>query len=218
MVYANIYNRPMKDVTTDVNNLIKRLDIPKGYMVKLTGETEEMKASFTSMRNAIIAAFLLVYMIMAALFESLWQPFIIMFTIPISLIGVAWSLLITGTSVSAYVLMGVGILGGIVVDNAIVMIDCVNLFVSKGMPREKAVVYASRVRLRPILMTALTTILGLVPMAVLGGEGAELRAPMAITVMGGLTVSTFLTLVVIPTIYLGVLEASERLFKGKKRQ
>jgi HAE1 family hydrophobic/amphiphilic exporter-1 len=86
------------------------------------------------------------------------------------------------------------------------------------MPREKAVVYASRVRLRPILMTALTTILGLVPMAVLGGEGAELRAPMAITVMGGLTVSTFLTLVVIPTIYLGVLEASERLFKGKKRQ
>jgi HAE1 family hydrophobic/amphiphilic exporter-1 len=215
-VFANIYNRPMKDVAGDVNAMIKKMDIPKGYIVKLTGETEEMKASFTSLRNAIIAAFLLVYMIMAALFESLWQPFIIMFTIPISLIGVAWSLFLTRTSISAYVLMGVGILGGIVVDNAIVLIDCVNLFISKGMPVEKAVVYASRIRLRPILMTALTTILGLVPMAFLGGEGAELRAPMAITVMGGLLISTFLTLVVIPSIYLAITNLKDRVFrKGK---
>ncbi|MFA5146582.1 MAG: efflux RND transporter permease subunit [Candidatus Omnitrophota bacterium] len=215
-VYANVYKRALKDVYDDVNAMLKRVDAPKDFTVKLAGETAEMKESFTSLRNAIIAAFLLVYMIMAALFESLWQPFIIMFTIPLSLIGVSWSLFITHTSVSAYVLMGVGILGGIVVDNAIVLIDCVNLFVSKGMPPEKAVVYASKVRLRPILMTAMTTILGLLPMAFLGGEGAELRAPMAITVMGGLLIATFLTLVVIPTIYIYIIDLSGRIFKRKR--
>ncbi|MCX5668387.1 MAG: efflux RND transporter permease subunit [Candidatus Omnitrophica bacterium] len=215
-VYANVYNRATKDVYSDVGGMIKGLSIPKNYMVKLTGETEDMKASFESMRNAIIAAFVLVYMIMAALFESLWQPFIIMFTIPLSLIGVAWALLLTHTSVSAYVLMGVGILGGIVVNNAIVLIDCTNLFISKGMNVKEAVIHASKIRLRPILMTALTTILGLAPMAFLGGEGAELRAPMAITVMGGLLVATFLTLVVIPTLYLGFVETRDKIFKKKK--
>jgi HAE1 family hydrophobic/amphiphilic exporter-1 len=138
-----------------------------------------------------------------------------MFTIPLSLIGVSWALLLTHTSVSAYVLMGVGILGGIVVDNAIVLIDCINLFISKGMPVQKAVIQASSVRLRPILMTALSTALGLLPMALLGGEGAELRRPMAITVMGGLLVATVLTLVVIPTIYIGAVELAARFFKKK---
>ncbi|MCM8761156.1 MAG: efflux RND transporter permease subunit, partial [Candidatus Omnitrophica bacterium] len=217
-IYGNVYNRPMKDVYEDVNTMLKGLNLPKGYYAKLTGETEEMKESFDSMRNAIIAAFLLVYMIMAALFESLWQPFIIMFTIPLSLIGVAIALMVSRTTVSAYVLMGVGILGGIVVNNAIVLIDCINLFKSKGMSDEEAAVNASKIRLRPILMTALTTILGLAPMAFLGGEGAELRAPMAITVMGGLTVATFLTLIVIPTIYVGVVETTNKIFKKKQQQ
>ncbi|MFA6609633.1 MAG: efflux RND transporter permease subunit [Candidatus Omnitrophota bacterium] len=216
LIFANVYKRSSKDVTSDVNNMLNKIVVPKDYSVKLAGETEEMKASFDSMRNAIIAAFLLVYMIMAALFESLTQPFIIMFTIPLSLIGVAWGLLITQTSISAYVLMGVGILGGIVVDNAIVLMDCVNMFVSKGMDIEKAVISATRVRLRPILMTALSTILGLLPMAFLGGEGAELRAPMAITVMAGLLVATFLTLVVIPTVYLWTIDIKNKLFKRKK--
>ncbi|MFA5144364.1 MAG: efflux RND transporter permease subunit [Candidatus Omnitrophota bacterium] len=216
LVYANVYDRPLKDVAADVNAMIAKMTIPKGYIVKLAGESEEMKASFDSMRNAIIAAFLLVYMIMAALFESLWQPLIIMFTIPLGLIGVAWGLFITHTSVSAYVLMGVGILGGIVVDNAIVLIDCINLFRAKGMSLEKAVMTASSVRFRPIMMTALSTALGLLPMAFLGGEGAELRSPMAITVMGGLLVGTVLTLVVIPTIYIVVSERIERIF-GKRK-
>lgn len=214
-IYANVYNRPIKDVVKDVNAIITGLTIPKSYLIKLTGQTEEMKASFDSMRNAIIAAFLLVYMIMAALFESMWQPFIIMFTIPLSLIGVAIALFVTRTSISAYVLMGVGILGGIVVNNAIVLIDYINLLKSKGMTTAEAAIRASKVRLRPILMTALTTILGLVPMAFLGGEGAELRAPIAITVMGGLTIATFLTLIVIPTLYLGVLETASKYFKRR---
>ncbi len=214
-VYANVYDRPVKDVVSDVNQMITNLNIPKGYIVKLTGETEDMKASFSSMQSAIIAAFLLVYMIMAALFESLWQPLIIMFTIPLSLIGVSLGLFFTRTSISAYVLMGVGILGGIVVNNAIVLIDYINLSRSKGMSAQDAAIYSSKVRLRPILMTALTTILGLAPMAFLGGEGAELRSPMAITVMGGLTVATFLTLIVIPTVYLGVIDIAKKIFKKK---
>lgn len=215
LVYANVYHRKLTDVMGDVKVMIERMQIPKGYIVRIAGESEDMKASFDSMRNAIIAAFLLVYMVMAALFESLWQPFIIMATIPLSLIGVSWALLLTHTSISAYVLMGVGILGGIVVDNAIVLMDCVNLFVSKGLPLEQAVRKASSVRLRPIMMTALSTSLGLLPMAFLGGEGAELRRPMAITVMGGLLVATFLTLVVIPTIYLSTAEFANKIFKKK---
>jgi HAE1 family hydrophobic/amphiphilic exporter-1 len=112
--------------------------------------------------------------------------------------------------------MGVGILGGIVVDNAIVLIDCINLFRSKGMDITKAVISATSVRFRPIMMTALATVLGLLPMAFLGGEGAELRSPMAITVMGGLLIGTFLTLVVIPTIYIVVAQWLEKISKKKK--
>ncbi len=214
-VYANVYNRPLKDVYADVDTVLKETDIPKGYIAKLTGETEEMKESFDSMRNAIIAAFLLVYMVMAALFESLWQPFIIMITIPLSLIGVAIGLFITGTSINAYVLIGVGMLGGIVVDNAIVLIDCINLFKSQGMTTRQASEKVTGARLRAVLMTALSSILGLVPMAILGGEGAELRRPMAITVIFGLLVATFLTLTVIPTIYCVSTEFLDRAFKKK---
>lgn len=216
-VYANIYNRPLKDIYADVNAGIKNMSIPKNYYVKLTGENEEMKASFDSLKNAIIAIVLLVYMIMAALFESLWQPFIIMFTIPLSLIGVALGLFVTNTSISVYVLIGIGTLGGIVVDNAIVLMDYINLLVSRGMSERDAAKAAAGARLRAILMTALTTILGLIPMAFLGGEGAELRRPMAITVMSGLLVATFLTIVVIPTIYLSSAELLARLFRKKNK-
>jgi len=214
-VYANIYNRPLKDVYTDINAAIKNMPIPKNYFVKLTGESEEMKASFDSLRNAMIAIVLLVYMIMAAIFESLWQPFIIMFAIPLALIGVALGLFATNTSISVYVLIGVGMLGGIVVNNAIVLMDWINLLRSKGMSKKDAAKAASGARLRAILITALTTVLGLIPMAFLGGEGAELRRPMAITVMSGLLAATFLTIVVIPTIYLSLAELLARVFRKK---
>jgi Cation/multidrug efflux pump len=214
-IYANIYNRPLKDIYSDVDVMIKKMNVPKNYIVKLTGESEEMKTSFESLRNAIIAIVLLVYMVMAALFESLSQPFIIMLTIPLSLIGVALGLFLTNTSINAYVFIGVGILGGIVVDNAIVLMDYINLLKAKGMSSKDAAKVASGARLRAILMTALTTILGLLPMALLGGEGAELRTPLAITVMSGLLVATFLTLIVIPTIYLGVDELLAKIFKKK---
>ncbi|MDD5174328.1 MAG: efflux RND transporter permease subunit [Candidatus Omnitrophica bacterium] len=215
-VYANIYDRPLKDVYGDVNAMIGKLSVPKNYVVKLTGESEDMKASFDSLRNAIIAIILLVYMVMAALFESLLQPFIIMLTVPLALMGVAFGLFVTNTSVSAYVFIGVGILGGIVVNNAIVLMDYINLLRSKGLSVKDAAKAASGARLRAILMTALTTILGLVPMALLSGEGAELRTPMAITVMSGLLIATFLTLVVIPTIYISFDVFLVKILKKKK--
>ena len=160
-----------------------------------------MATSFDSMMLAIGLAVFLVYLVMASQFESLVQPFIIMFTIPFALIGVVLTLLITRTPVSVVVLIGVIMLAGIVVNNAIVLIDYINQLRKQGMGKREAIRQAGQVRLRPILMTTLTTVLGLLPMALGLGEGAELRTPMAVTVIGGLLVGTILTLVVIPTVY-----------------
>jgi HAE1 family hydrophobic/amphiphilic exporter-1 len=172
-----------------------------------------MSESFKSLRFALILAVILVYMIMAAQFESLWQPFIIMFTLPFSLIGVALALLVTHTSLNAIVLMGVIMLGGIVVNNAIVLIDYINTVRREGIEIEEAVRRAGITRLRPILMTTLTTVLGLLPLALGFGEGAELSAPLAITVIGGLSSATFLTLLVIPYFYL----MGQKVFERRKR-
>ena len=210
---ANIFKRPLKDVVSDITKTIESLDIPEDFTVKLTGETEEMKASFDSLKFALIFAIILVYMIMAALFESYWQPFIIMVTVPLALIGVLMALFITGTSINVVALLGLIMLGGIVVNNGIVLIDYLNLLCAKGMPVEEAVMEASKARLRPILMTAMTTILGLIPMAIAIGEGAELRSPLAISVIGGLFMSTFLTLLVVPAVFLLSHEERVKIFK-----
>ncbi len=216
LVYANIFRRNTDEVIKEVGGIINRVDIPSGYpRPKLAGEQEQMKESFSSLVFALLLSVLLIYMIMAAQFESLWQPFLIMFTVPLSVIGVAMALFITGTTVNIVSILGFIILGGIVVDNGIVLIDCVNSLRNEGKSIYDAVVEASAIRLRPILMTALTTILGLLPLAMGIGEGAELQSPLAVTVMGGLLVCTFLTLIVIPTIYLMSEEFFTR-FKEKK--
>jgi HAE1 family hydrophobic/amphiphilic exporter-1 len=186
----------------DVDKGIAGIKISEGYKIVMGGESKEMRDSFNSLVFALILSVILIYMIMASQFENLWQPFVIMFTVPLSLIGVAWALILTHTSLNIVSILGIIILGGIVVDNGIVLIDFVNLSRRKGMRLEEALVYGSKIRLRPILMTAATTVLGLLPLALGIGEGSKLQSPMAITVMGGLTVATFLTLVVIPSIYL----------------
>lgn len=203
LVTANYSGGKFSGVVAGINKRLKDIKIPSGYIVKLGGENEDMGESFASLRFALILSFVLIYMIMAAQFESLWQPFIIMFAVPLSIIGVVLSLLLSGTSISVTVLFGIIILGGIVVNNGIVLMDYVNLLVrEKGMPVNEALVEAGRVRLRPVLMTSLTTILGLVPLAFGIGDDSGIQAPMAVTVMGGLAVSTFLTLLVIPALYL----------------
>ena len=142
------------------------------------------------------------YLVMASQFESLLHPLVIMFTIPLGLIGSALGLLLTGTTISVVVLIGLIMLAGIVVNNAIVLVDYINhLRRSEGLAKIDAVLHAGTARFRPILMTTSTTVLGLLPMALGLGEGAEIRAPMAITVIGGLLVSTLLTLVLIPVVY-----------------
>lgn len=202
LVSANIYKRALDKVMTDVDAALAGIKVPEGYKIKAGGESKEMGDSFQSLIFALVLSVVLIYMIMASQFENLWQPFVIMFTVPMSLIGVVWALIITNTSLNIVSILGVIILGGIVVDNGIVLIDFVNVSRKEGMKLEEALVYGSKVRLRPILMTAATTILGLVPLAMGIGEGAKLQAPMAITVIGGLTIATFLTLAVIPSIYL----------------
>ncbi len=171
------------------------------YIIEITGERKKMQESFSSLIFVIILSILFVYMIMASQFESFWQPFIVIFTLPLSFIGVAIIMFMTGTQLSVIVLLGIIMLGGIVVNNGIVLISHYNSVEEREQMNLKTAVEASSTRLRPVLMTAVTTILGLIPMAVAGGEGAEFRAPLAITVIGGLLISTFLTLFVVPAVY-----------------
>jgi HAE1 family hydrophobic/amphiphilic exporter-1 len=211
MVFAGVAGQKLADVSADVSKMLGGMKFESGYRVKLAGESEEMKKSFASLQFALILSIVMVYMIMAAQFESITQPLIILFTVPLSLIGVLVALFVTNTSISVVALLGVIMLGGIVVNNGIVLIDYTNILMQKGKPMYDAVIEASTARLRPIIMTALTTILGLLPMAVAVGRGSELRAPMAIAVMGGLIFSTFLTLVVIPSIFIIESEVREKL-------
>lgn len=212
LVTANIADRALDKVITDVGLLLQgiekeRIEEPgskdkeKDIMLALSGESQQMNESFKSLRFALILSILLVYMIMAAQFESLWQPFVIMFTVPLSLIGVFIALFLTHTPISVVVMLGVIILGGIVVNNGIILIDSINSMREKGVELIEAVVESGRTRLRPILMTTMTTVLGLLPLALGIAEGSELQSPMAITVMGGLIVSTILTLFVVPSAY-----------------
>jgi len=214
LITANVFRRSLNEVIADIKEKLKSYHNISDYSVILSGETQKIRESFKSLRFALILALILVYMIMAAQFESLWQPFIIMFTIPLSLIGVALGLLITHTSLNAIVLMGVIMLGGIVVNNGIVLIDFVNrLRREEKVESVEAVIRGGKTRIRPILMTSLTTILGLFPLALGVGEGADLSAPLAITVIGGLTTATFLTLLVIPNFYL----IGEKIFERKNK-
>jgi hydrophobic/amphiphilic exporter-1 (mainly G- bacteria), HAE1 family len=214
MMTANVAGRPVDKVIEDVNKTIdsvmvshadmKKLaarQVEKDFTIRLAGENQEMKESFLSLMFALILSVLLVYMVMAAEFESFWQPFVIMFTVPLSMIGVNWVLFITHTPISVMVMLGVITLGGVVVNNGIVLIDKINVLRNEGKDLITAVSQAGANRLRPIMMTSFATVLGLLPLALGLGEGSELQAPMAITVMGGLTICTFLTLYVIPAVY-----------------
>ncbi len=210
---ANTYGRNFNQIILEINNVIRSIhnQIPRDYSLDLVGEQQRMKESFHSLAFALILALIVVYMIMAGEFESLWQPFLIMFTIPLSLIGVAAALFITRTPLNSIAYLGIIMLGGIAVNNGIVLIDFVNVLRKQGYSVYEALVEASKARLRPILMTSLTTILGVLPLALGIGEGAELWAPLAITVMGGLISATFLTLIFIPALYLTMVERFERI-------
>ena len=202
VISANIQGRDLGSVVADIESRLADMAMPEGFGLSMGGQNEEMVRSFDSMKFAIFLAIFLVYLVMASQFESLLHPFVIMFTIPLGLVGSISALLITGETINVVVLIGLIMLAGIVVNNAIVLIDYVNqLRRESGMKKLEAVLRAGELRLRPILMTTSTTVLGLLPMALGLGEGAEIRAPMAITVIGGLILSTMLTLIIIPVVY-----------------
>ena len=202
VVTANLKGRSLGSAIGEVKELINNRSGEDQLDIELGGQNKEMEVSFNSMMFALGLAIFLVYLVMASTFESFLHPFVILFTIPLSLIGVVAGLLLTGTTITVIVLIGSVMLAGIVVNNSIVLIDAINRLRRSGSGKLEAVLAAGHLRLRPILMTTLTTILGLVPMALSWGEGAELRTPLAITVISGLLFSTFITLVVIPSAYM----------------
>ncbi|MBI3539336.1 MAG: efflux RND transporter permease subunit, partial [Candidatus Eisenbacteria bacterium] len=201
VVSANLKGRDLSSAAADIQTTLASLAVPPGAKVALAGQNRELAESFGSLRFAILLAVFLVYLVMASQFESLLHPFVIMFTLPMALIGVVATLLVTGTAVSVMVLIGMVVMAGIVVNNGIVLIDYTKRLRARGLSKVEALVEAGQVRMRPILMTTLTTVLGLVPMALGVGEGAALRAPLAITLIGGMISSTILTLVVLPVVY-----------------
>jgi len=201
VVGGNLSGRDMGAVAEDVRAKIKALALPMGVSAALSGQEEELQQSFRSLALAMGLAIFLVYLVMASQFESFLHPFVIIFTLPLGAIGVILALAVTGHTINVVAIIGAVMLAGIVVNNAIVLIDAVNQRRRSGAPLDEALTGAGLARLRPILMTSATTIFGLMPMALGLGEGAELRAPLAVTVIGGLTVATALTLIVIPVVY-----------------
>lgn len=201
LVTANLNFGDLGTAAEEIQQIIDDTAIPPALTARVAGQNEEMANSFQSLLFALVLSIFLVYLVMASQFESLLHPFIILFTIPLALIGVIFGLWVTGSSISVVVFIGLILLAGIVVNNAIVLIDLINQLRAKGMDKIEAIKEGGKSRLRPILMTTLTTTLGLLPLAIGFGDGAELRAPMAITVIFGLVVSTLLTLVVIPAMY-----------------
>lgn len=177
VIAGNLSGRDMGSVAADIRSAIRGMALPLGVTAGLSGQEEEMQRSLRSLLLALALAAFLVYLVMASEFESLLHPFVVMFTLPLGAIGAIAALALTGLSINVVALIGIVMLSGIVVNNAIVLIDNVNQLRQEGRPKQEALLEAGQKRLRPILMTSLTTVLALTPMAIGLGEGAELRAP-----------------------------------------
>jgi HAE1 family hydrophobic/amphiphilic exporter-1 len=201
IVSANLRYGDLGSAVAEINHIVANNPLAAGVKVHVGGQSEELDSSVKSLMFALGLAIFLVYLVMASQFESLLHPFVIMFSIPLAAVGAVLALKLTNSPVSVVVFIGLIMLVGIVVKNAIVLIDRVNQLREAGVAKRDAIAQGAESRLRPIVMTTLCTLIGFSPLAIGVGEGAEVRAPMAITVIGGLAVSTLLTLVVIPVVY-----------------
>ena len=210
-ITANLKGRLINKVTADIDKAFSEYDFPSGYSYSYAGQQKDFMDSFDALLDALILSVIIVYMLLAAQFESFLHPFTILLTVPLALTGGLLALLITCNTLSVPAFIGIIILVGIVVDNAIVLINSINQFRRAGMKTEDAIIKSGPLRLRPILMTTLTTILGMLPMAVSGKEGSEIQIPLAIVIIGGLTVSTLITLIVIPSFYMIFENVSDRI-------
>jgi CzcA family heavy metal efflux pump len=200
-VSANAVGRDLGSLSEELEDKFRQLPMPAGFSVRLGGQTEQQREAFGSLYFTSLLALILVYMVLASQFKSLKDPFTIMFSVPMGLIGVFWALYLTNTTLSTTSFMGIIMMVGIVVSNGVLLVEYINELRRHGVPMAEAVPRGGRIRLRPILMTTLTTIVGLIPMALAWGVGTEANQPLAIAVIGGLAVSTFFTLVLIPTLY-----------------
>ncbi|MDI6850164.1 MAG: efflux RND transporter permease subunit [Candidatus Saccharicenans sp.] len=201
-ISGEIADRDLGSVIRDARRALRAIPVPRDFVINFTGDYEEQQKANRELMLAIILALFLVYMVMAMLYESLRDPLIVMFSVPLAIVGVVLILVLTNTTLNVQAYIGLIMLGGIVVNNAILLVDYTNLLRNRDqMEMMEAIQEAGRRRLRPILMTALTTIIAMLPMAIGLGEGSEVQAPLARTVIGGLTSSTFITLIVIPVVY-----------------
>lgn len=200
-VSANVHGRSLGDVTGDARKALERLEIPPGIRIGFGGEVEEQADAFRQLSLLALLGIILVYMVMAGQYEAYLDPFVIMFSVPFALTGVIFAYLLTGLYLSIQGVLGVIMLVGIVVNNAIVLVDYINLVRARGFMLRSALLEAGERRLRPVLMTTLTTFFGMVPMAINQGEGAEVWRPLAVSVMGGLLLSTLVTLILVPVVY-----------------
>jgi len=209
-VGANVQGRSLGEVTKEISRKLSEMELPEGVRISFGGQVKEQKEAFTQMGYLVLLGILLVYMVMAGLYEAYLDPLVIMFSIPFALTGVVFAYLVTGIYLSLQGMLGIIMLVGIVVNIAIVLVDYINLLRARGRKLREAIVEAGRRRLRSVLMTTLTTFFGMLPMAVSRGEGAELWRPLAVSVMGGLLVSMFVTLLLIPVMYCLVEEKIRR--------
>lgn len=216
-VSATLYGETLDVATKNLQSKIDKMQIPSNIGVQIGGTLEEQQESFADMGLLAILIIMLVYFVMAAQFESLRYPFIIMFSIPFALTGVLIALFVTGGTINMMSAIGSIMLIGIVVKNGIVLVDYINLNRERGMGITTAVINGGKSRLRPVIMTTATTVLGMIPMAIGFGEGAELWQPMGVVIVGGLTVSTLITLILIPTLYCIFASREVKTYRNKHR-
>ncbi len=200
-VGCDVYKRSLGEVKRDIEKKISKLALPPGVTIDFGGEVEEQRKAFGDLFLLLVVGLILVYMVMVAQFESLKMPFIIFFSIPFAFIGVIWALFLTHSTLNLMSFMALIMLVGVVVNNATVLVDYTNILRARGLPLTEAVKQAGKHRLRPVLMTAMTTVLGMLPLALSRGQGSEMWQPFGITAIGGLLVSTFVTLILVPIIY-----------------
>jgi HAE1 family hydrophobic/amphiphilic exporter-1 len=215
---ANLDKLPLGSAMAKIKEVMKDLKMAPGYKVVFSGEGEDMVESFGYMTEALILAILFVYLILASQFESFIDPLAIMLSLPLSLVGMAGMLYLTGDTINMMSLIGLIMLMGLVTKNAILLVDYTKVLRSRGMERKEAIITAGRTRLRPIMMTTLAMIFGMLPLALALGAGAEMRAPMARAVIGGLITSTFLTLLVVPVVYSLLDDVSERIRRKRAQK
>jgi hydrophobic/amphiphilic exporter-1 (mainly G- bacteria), HAE1 family len=219
LIEARPAGRDLAGAITRIEEEVRAVNVPSDFSVAVAGQSRELRSSVRSMQFALLLAVFLVYLVMASQFESFRQPFVILISVPLALVGAVLSLWITNTPISVVALIGIVMLTGIVVNNAIVFLDMANqLRRDAGYAIEAALLEAGRLRLRAIVMSTLTTVLGLLPMALIRGEGVELRAPLAIPLIGGLLLATVLTLIVVPVLYRAVEQSSLRFARWRARE